>query len=71
MASFKPKEVVRILEKLKFIRKRQTGSHLIMFHPGNKIIIPVPIHPKDIKKGLLRSIVKQAQSTEEEFIGLK
>ncbi len=71
MASFKPKEVVRILEKLKFIQKRQTGSHLMMFHPVSKIIIPVPIHRKDIKKGLLRSIIKQAQSTEEEFIKLK
>jgi len=71
MASFKPKEIVRILEKLGFIPKRQTGSHLIMFHPGSKVIIPVPIHPKDIKKGLSRSIIKQAQSTEEEFIKLK
>lgn len=68
MASFKAKEVVRILEKLEFIQKRQTGSHLMMFHPTRKIIIPVPIHTKDIKKGLLRSIIKQAQSTEEEFI---
>ena len=71
MASFKAKEVVRILEKLGFIQKRQTGSHLIMFHPGRKTIIPVPMHTKDIKIGLLRSIIKQAHSTEREFLKLK
>jgi len=36
MASFKPREVVRILEKLGFIAKRQTGSHLIMYRSSDK-----------------------------------
>lgn len=71
MASFKPKEVIRILEKLGFIQKRQTGSHLIMYHPLKKLIIPVPMHAKDLKKGLLRGIIKQANSSEEEFLKLK
>lgn len=71
MASFKAKEVVRILEKLGFIQKRQTGSHLMVFHPMRKIIIPVPMHTKDIKMGLLRSIIKQAQSIEKEFLERK
>lgn len=71
MASFKPKEVVKILQKLGFVQKRQTGSHLILYHPGTKRIIPIPIHTKDVKKGLMRAIIKQAESTEEEFIKLK
>ncbi|MDO8515241.1 MAG: type II toxin-antitoxin system HicA family toxin [bacterium] len=71
MASFKPKEVVKILEKLGFSSKRQTGSHLIMYHSGKQKIIPVPIHGKDVKKGLLNAIIKQSGSTEEEFIKLK
>jgi len=71
MASFKPKEVVSILIKLGFIKKRQTGSHLMMFHPTSKITIPVPIHRKDIKRGLILGIIKQANSTEEEFVKLK
>ncbi len=36
MPAFKPKEVIRILEKLGFIRKRQTGSHVIMQNPRLK-----------------------------------
>lgn len=71
MASFKAREVVKILQKLGYIQKRQTGSHLIMYNPKLKKIIPVPIHVKELKKGLVRGIIKQAQSTEEEFLKLK
>ena len=71
MASFKPKEVIRILKKLGFIAKRQTGSHLIMYRSSDKKIIPVPIHNKDLRRGLLKSIIKQADSTEEQFFRLK
>jgi predicted RNA binding protein YcfA (HicA-like mRNA interferase family) len=38
---------------------------------SDKKIIPVPIHKKDVTYGLLKSIIKQADSTEEEFIKLK
>lgn len=71
MASFKSKEVVSILQKLGYVQKRQTGSHLIIQNSKLNRIIPVPMHTKDIKKGTLKSIIKQAESTEEEFIKLK
>lgn len=38
MASFKPKEVAKILKKLGFVEKRQTGSHLIKKELLQKII---------------------------------
>lgn len=71
MATFKAREVVKILQKLGFIQKRQTGSHLIMYHPKLKRIIPVPMHTKELKKGLVKGIIKQAESTEKEFLKLK
>lgn len=71
MASFKPREVISILQKLGFIRKRQTGSHVIMHNSGLRRTIPVPLHAKDIKKGLMRSIIKQADSTGKEFLKLR
>jgi len=64
MASFKPRELVSILQKLGFIKKRQAGSHLVMYNPESKIAISVPMHSKDIKRGLLLGIVKQAHSSE-------
>lgn len=71
MTAFKSKEVVRILQKLGFFIKRQTGSHLILFHPIKRKTLPIPMHAKDIKKGLLRAIIKQAESSMEEFTELK
>ena len=71
MPTFKPKEVASILQKLGFVQKRQTGSHLIMYHPDLKKIIPVPMHTKDIKTGTLKSIIKQAESDEATFLKLK
>ncbi len=71
MASFKPKEVVKILQKLGFVQKRHTGSHLIMRSSELNRIISVPIHPKDLKKETLHSIIKDADSTEKEFLKLK
>lgn len=71
MAAFKAREIVKILQKLGYIRKRQTGSHLIMYHPDLKRIIPVPMHTKELKRRLVRAIIKEAESTEEEFLKLK
>ncbi len=71
MASFKAREIVKILKKLGFVEKRQTGSHLIMFNSELKLIIPVPIHAKELKKGLVKAIIKEAGSSEKEFLQLK
>ncbi len=71
MASFKAREIIKILEKLGYIQKRQTGSHLMMYHPIRKKVIPVPIHAKELKKGLVKAIIKQSESTEQEFLKLK
>ena len=71
MASFKGKEIVTILQKLGYIQKRQTGSHVIMYNLETKKTIPVPVHNKDLKSGTLRSIIKQTESTEKDFLRLK
>jgi len=60
--SLRHKKIIRVLEV------RQTGSHLILLNQESKKIISVPIHNKDIKKGLLIGIIKQAGLTTEEFI---
>ena len=71
MTSFKTRQIVKVLEKLGYVQKRQTGSHLIMFNPQNKKILPVPIHNKDVKHGLLRGIIKENGSSEKEFLKLR
>lgn len=71
MASFKPREVVSILQKLGFVIRRQTGSHAIMYSSAFGRMVSIPMHTKDMKRGLLVSIIKKAGSTETEFLKLR
>lgn len=68
--SLNHKKLIRALKKIGFEESRQTGSHLILLNKISKKIITVPVHNKDIKKGLLVGIIKQAGLTTEEFIKL-
>lgn len=70
LPALKSREVIRALMRVGFEEARQTGSHLILVNKIAKKIIPVPIHNKDIKRGLLLNIIKQADLTIEEFTNL-
>jgi predicted RNA binding protein YcfA (HicA-like mRNA interferase family) len=63
----KPKEVIAALEKAGFELKRQTGSHAIMYKPGIRRPISIPQHLKDLPKGTLRAIIREAGLTRDEF----
>ena len=62
------REVIRALERAGFQEHRQRGSHKI-FKKG-PLRITVPVHPGDLKKGTVHSIIEQAGLTLEEFIEL-
>lgn len=68
----KPKDVLKILERLGFYKFRQKGSHLIMVKDDNRVYQPViPIHCKKLKKGTLLSIIRQSGLTKTEFLRLR
>jgi len=71
MPALKPKEVITILDKAGYYIDHTTGSHYIMRHPDYTQRTPVPYHAKDIKKGVLRSIIKQSGLSKEEFLSLR
>jgi len=48
---------------------RQRGSHIIMAKTGNIATLVVPDH-KEIAKGTLRSLIRDAGLTVEEFVAL-
>jgi len=56
----KPKELVKKLTKLGFHKFRQKGSHLIMLNKEEKIQVVIPMHNKELKKGTLAAILRQA-----------
>lgn len=63
----KPDELTRALEKIGFQRIRQSGSHAVYRHPDGRWAT-VPIHKgKEIAKGLVHKILKDAQLTWDEF----
>lgn len=56
----RPRELIRALKKLGFLKKRQKGSHLIMIHEGKNKQIVIPVHNKPLKKGTIGAILRQA-----------
>ncbi len=64
----KPREVIKVLKKLGFEEERSKGSH-IQFYKG-RIRVTIAMHNKDIRRGTLLNIIRQAGLTTEEFIKL-
>lgn len=55
-------DLFKLLKKDGWIKLRQRGSHVIMQHPTNPKQLTVPFHSgKEVKKGLLKAILKQAE----------
>ena len=54
-------ELFKLLSKDGWFEIRQKGSHVIMQHPTKIEQITVPYHAgKEVKKGLLTALLKQA-----------
>lgn len=64
----KPRQVIAALEKAGFRQVRQKGSH-VQFKRGN-LLVTVPNHPGDLNPHVLKSILRQAQMSTEEFEAL-
>ena len=64
----KPRQVIAALEKAGFRQVRQKGSH-VQFKRGN-LLVTVPNHPGDLNPHVLKSILRQAQMSTEEFESL-
>lgn len=58
------------MEKSGFELRRQKGSHAFYFRESDKRATVVPIHNKDIGRGLLRKILNEIDMGVGEFIGL-
>ena len=56
----KPKKIIAILKLHGFRLDHVTGSHHVFYHPQKHSTVTVPLHNRDIPKGTLFSILKQA-----------
>ena len=60
LPAIKPRNLIKKLEKLGFVKDHQSGSHIIMYNPKTKRRAVIPHHLSDIKKGTLSSLLKEA-----------
>ena len=61
------KEVVRVFESFGWRVARQRGSHIIMIKEGEIVTLSIPNH-KEVAKGTLRSLIRSANLTVDEFV---
>jgi len=61
------RKTVRVFEKLGWQVARQRGSHIVMTKEGEIATLSIPDH-KEIAKGTLRSLIRMAGITVDEFL---
>ena len=70
MPALRPRQVLRALRKAGFYEDHRSGSHVILYKEGQPNPVSVPWHNRDLKRGTLAEIIRQADLTREEFLDL-
>lgn len=63
------KDAVKAFQKAGWLKIGQVGSHLVMSKPNIRVNLSVPQH-KELATGTLRSLIRNAGMTVEEFVDL-
>jgi predicted RNA binding protein YcfA (HicA-like mRNA interferase family) len=68
LPTLRGREVVAVFEGLGWsIARQQQGSHIIMTKEGHIATLSIPAH-KEVAKGTLRSLIRSAELTVQEFV---
>jgi predicted RNA binding protein YcfA (HicA-like mRNA interferase family) len=67
LPSLTSRDVVQILEKNGFVLDHSSGSHRVYYNQESKRRVVVPFHRKDLPKGTLLTILKQAGISRDKF----
>jgi predicted RNA binding protein YcfA (HicA-like mRNA interferase family) len=64
----RPRQLIRVLERAGFVVHHVRWSHHYLRHPEKpELLVTVPYPSRDLKRGTLRSILRQAGITPEEL----
>jgi predicted RNA binding protein YcfA (HicA-like mRNA interferase family) len=66
----KARACLHALERAGFYIHHSTGSHARLFHRVLGLRVTIPLHNRDLPQPVLKSILRQADLTVEEFIAL-
>jgi predicted RNA binding protein YcfA (HicA-like mRNA interferase family) len=71
LPTLKPRQVIRVLERAGFVLDRASGGHRYFVHPARpELLVCVPVHPGDLKRPVVHSILRQADLTVDAFLDL-
>jgi predicted RNA binding protein YcfA (HicA-like mRNA interferase family) len=71
LPSVKPDRLMKALGRAGFYVHHATGGHYVLKHPDRPYArVVVPHHSGDVKRGVLRSILHQAELSVEELVEL-
>ena len=68
LPSVKPRVVIQFLERNGFVLDHTSGSHFIYYHPDSRRRAVVPRHNRDMPKGTLVALLREAGFTRDELI---
>jgi len=68
LPAVKPRQIRRFLENSGFVLDHTSGSHLIFYNPVSRRRAVVPQHNRDMPKGTLMSLLREAGFNREELI---
>ena len=68
LPAVKPRQVIRFLEQNGFMLDHTSGSHFIFYHPVSCRRAVVPQHNRDLPKGTLLSLLREAGFSREELL---
>ena len=69
LPSYTPKQLLRVFLRAGFVVDHQSGSHAVLRHPDGRRTV-IAIHARELKRGTLNGIIKQAGYSIEEFLEL-
>ena len=69
LPAVKPRQLARFLEQHGFVLDHVSGSHHVYYHPASRKRAVLPRHNRDIPKGTLLTLLKEAGFTRDDIIG--
>ncbi|MCJ7503961.1 MAG: type II toxin-antitoxin system HicA family toxin [Acidobacteriia bacterium] len=68
LPAVKPRVVIQFLERNGFALDHVSGSHLIFYHPVSRRRAVVPRHNRDMPRGTLVALLREAWFTRDELV---
>ena len=60
LPAVKPRDLIKFLEQNGFVLDHVSGSHWVYYHSGSKRRAVVPRHNRDVPRGTLFSLLREA-----------